>query len=178
MTAFRSKFKRELGSMLFSVSSSRTFLPAILLLISSVLAGCVTDQSTPVASTVSAPGPIPRGQAGITITRADGFYGMLMPADIEANGTKIASLDKGATYSGSVPSGPVTLTVTCPCDLAHYTIHFTAQAGKRYAFEISPRNEQYAAAVFGGLVGYVADSAINGEQAGTFKIVEVRGGRT
>jgi hypothetical protein len=163
--------------MLLSFGSSKYSLPATLLLVSTVLAGCVTDQSPSVASAVSAPGPIPRGQAGITITRPSGFYGMLVPADIEANGTKIASLDKGAAYSGSVPAGPVTLTVTCPCDFGHYTIHFNAQAGKRYAFEVSPRNEQYAAVVVGGLVGYVADAAVNGEQAGTFKIVEVPGSR-
>jgi hypothetical protein len=90
-----------------------------------------------------------------------------------ANGSKIASLDKGATYSGNVPAGPVTLTTSCPCDLGHYTIHFNAQAGKRYAFEVSPRNEQYAAVVFGGLVGYAVDAAANGENGGTFKIVAV-----
>ncbi len=161
--------------MPFSFSSSRSALPATLLLISTVLSGCATDQSTPVAS--AAPAPIPHGQAGITITRASGYYGMLMPADIEANGTKIASLDKGAIYSGSVPAGPVTLAVKCPCDFGRYNIHFNAQAGKRYAFEVSPRNDQYAAVVVGGLVGYVADAAINGEQAGTFKIVEVPSNR-
>jgi hypothetical protein len=168
--------KREFTKVL-SFNSSRPALHSSLLLISILLAGCVTDQSAPpVASTIA---PVPRGQAGITITRLSGYYGFLAAADIEANGTKIASLDKGgATFSGSVPPGPVTLTVSCACDLARYSIHFKAQAGKHYAFEVSPRNEQYAAIVFGGLVGYVADTAINGENSGTFKIVEVPGNRT
>jgi len=145
-------------------------LAVSLLLISALLFGCVTDQSTPVAAVV-APAPIPRGQAGVTVTRLDGFYGTLVAADIAVNGSKIASLDKGAAYTGSVPPGPVTLTASCACDLGHYTIHFNAQAGKRYAFEVSPRNEQYAATVFGGLVGYAVDAAANGETGGMFKIV-------
>jgi len=163
----------------FVSSVSKLPLPAFLLLISGLLAGCVTDQSTPVASAAAVTSaPVPRGQAGITITRLDGFYGSLVAADIAANGSKIASLDKGATFSGSVPPGPVTLTTSCACDLGHYTIHFNAQAGKHYAFEVSPRNEQYAATVFGGLVGYAVDAAASGENGGMFKIVEVPGGRT
>ena len=151
-------------------------LPASLLLVCTLLTGCVTDQATPVASATAA-APVPRGQAGITITRSNEIYGLLVPADIEANGAKIASLDKGATFSGSVPAGPVTLIVSCATDFGHYKLHFNAQAGKRYTFEVSPRNEQYAAVVLGGVVGYVADAAINGEQAGVFKIVQVSGNR-
>src|SRR5581483_3752031 len=125
----------------FGFTVAKLSRPTSLLLLCTLLAGCVTDQSAPVAS-AAAPAPVPRGQAGITITRADGFYGSFVAADIEANGTKVAQLDKGATYSGSVAPGPVTLTASCTCDLGHYTIHFNAQAGKRYAFEVSPRNEQ------------------------------------
>jgi hypothetical protein len=163
--------------MPLSFNAVRSALPAILLLISALLNGCVTDQSTPVASVASAHGPIPRGQAGITITRLDGLYGSFVAANVSANGAPVASLEKGGTYSGSLPSGPVTLTVSSAGDFTHYSLHFNAQAGKRYAFEISPRNEQYAAMVFGGLVGYAADAAVNGEQAGQFKIVEVSGDR-
>lgn len=161
----------------FPSAVSKLPMLASLLLISMLLFGCVTDQSAPVAS-AAAPPPIPHGQAGISITRLDGFYGSLVAADIQANGNKIASLDKGATYSGGVPPGPVTLTVSCACDLGRYSIHFNAQAGKNYAFEVSPRNEQYAAVVFGGLVGYAVDAAANGENSGMFKIVAAPSGRT
>ena len=50
-------------------------------------------------------------------------------------------------------------------------------AGKRYTFEVSSRNDQYAAIVFGGLVGYVADKAVNDENSGMFKIAEVPSNR-
>ena len=156
----------------FSFPTPRSSLISSLLLISTLLAGCVTDQSTPVASTVA---PIPRGYAAISITRTSAYYGMATTADIEANGAKIASLDNGATYVGGVPPGPVTLTVSCTCDFGHYSVQFKAQAGKRYVFEVSPRGDQFVAIAAGGLVGYAADKAINGENSGMYKIVAVPG---
>jgi hypothetical protein len=69
----------------------------------------------------------------------------------------------------------VTLTVTCWCGPGRYSIQFNAQAGKHYAFEVSPRDEQFVATVAGGLVGVVAETAISGEKSGSFKIVAVPG---
>jgi hypothetical protein len=152
--------------MLFSFCSSRFSLPATLLVISTALAGCVTDQSSPVASAA-----VPRSQAAITITRSGGYYASAVDADIEANGRKFASLAKDATFTGGVPPGPVTLTVSCWCGPGRYSIRFNAQAGKHYTFEVSPRDEQLVASLAGGMVGALVETAVNGENSGTFKIV-------
>ena len=156
--------------MVFSSSSSKSALRACLLSISTLLAGCATDQSGPVASTTA---PVPRGQAGITVTRTGGIYALAVAADIEANGVKLERLDRGETFSGSVPPGPVTLTVSCWCGPGRYSIRFNAQAGQRYAFEVTPRDEQFVATFAGGLVGAAVDAAVNGESSGSFKIAEV-----
>jgi hypothetical protein len=151
-------------------SPPRPFVSTSLLLFSALLAGCVTDQSAPVASA-----PVPRSQASITITRTGGYYASAVDADIDANGKRFASLAKEATFTGGVQPGPVTLTVTCWCGPGRYSIQFNAQAGKHYAFEVSPRDEQFVATVAGGLVGVVAETAISGEKSGSFKIVAVPG---
>ena len=149
-------------------SVSKLPLPASLVLISALIFGCVTDQSAPVASA-----PVPRNQASITITRTGGYYGAAVDADIAANGAKFASLAREATFTGGVPPGPVTLTVTCWCGPGRYSIRFNAQAGKHYTFEVSPRDEQFVATLAGGVVGAVVETAVNGDTSGTFKIAAV-----
>jgi hypothetical protein len=139
----------------------------ILLLLSTLLAGCVTDQSMPSVVAVS------RGQATITMTRPNGWYGSAVAVDIDANGAKIASLAAGGSYTGPLPPGPVTLTATCWSSPGRYTIRFNAEPGKRYAFEVSPRTEQLAATAIGGVIGLAADTAANGETSGAFKITAV-----
>jgi hypothetical protein len=138
-----------------------------LLLLSTLLAGCVTDQSTPM---VRAVGP---GQAAITISRANSLYGAAMAVDIDANGSRIASLSSGGSYTGPLPPGPVVLTATCSSSPGSYTVRYNAVASRRYAFEVSPRGEQFAAAVLGGIIGLAADTAANGETSGSFKITAV-----
>ena len=139
-------------------------IQVILLLLSTLLAGCVTDQSVPSALAISS------SQAGITLSRPNAWYGAAVSVDIDANGTKIASLAAGGSYTGPLPPGPVTLTATSWSSPGRYTIHFTAIAGKRYAFEISPRSEQFAATAIGGVVGLAVDTAANGDTSGAFKI--------
>jgi hypothetical protein len=145
-----------------------------LFLASASLAGCVTDQSS---AANAAPAPVGPGQAAITVTRTDGYQAALLSADLDANGSRIASLDRGATFTGGIKPGPVTLTVSTWSSPGQYTVHFNAEAGKRYAFEIAPRSEQLVVGIAAGMVGVVADAAINGENSGTFKIVAVPSAR-
>jgi hypothetical protein len=146
---------------------SRTIQAIMLLSMLVVLTACVTNDNAPSAM------PVARGQASVTIGRPNGWYGAAVAVDIEANGTRIASLAAGGTYTGPVPPGPVTLTATCWSSPGRYTIHFNAEAGKRYDFEVSSRNEQIAASVAFGVVGLVADTAINESTSGAFKITAV-----
>jgi hypothetical protein len=142
-------------------------IQSIMLLL--MLAGCVTDG--PLASVV----PVAPGQASITISRANGWYGSAVTVDIDANGAKIASLAAGGSYTGPVSPGPVTLTATSWSSPGRYTVRFKADPGKRYAFAVSARDDQVVATAVGGVIGLVADTAINGETSGAFQITAVPG---
>jgi len=143
---------------------------AFLCLAPAMLAGCVTDQS---ATASAAPVAIPPGQASLTISRVNNYYGALVPVRVSANGADFASLGLGESFTGGVKPGPVTLTTSMWSTPGNYTVHFNAVAGKRYAFELQPREAGIALAVAGGIVGAVADAAANGEQSGPYKLVEV-----
>jgi hypothetical protein len=142
------------------------------LLVAGMLGGCVTDQTTAAAPTV-----IPPGQATVIIRRADSFQGSLITADVDANGVRFASIANGATFTGGINPGPVILSVSKWSTPGQYVVRFNAVAGKRYAFEISPRSELAIAGIAAGMVGVVADTVINGENtSGPFKIVQVPNG--
>jgi hypothetical protein len=128
------------------------------------VAGCDTDS---VAPSVVAPAP---GQAMLTVSRPAAMYGLAVKADVAFNGAHFASLGNGETYSAGVPSGAGVLTVSCWCSPGSYTTKFKAEAGRTYAFAVSPRGEQFAAQMAGGLIGLAADTSENGEQSGAFKI--------
>jgi hypothetical protein len=168
--------------MVMTMSSNLTKAAARLLPIAAIalalaLSGCVTDQSPTSVAAVPAAGPIPRGQAAITITRVEGHFAKAVAADVEVNGTKFASLDQGATFTGFVRPGPVALSVSCWCGPGRYTVNFKAEAGRRHAFEISSRDEQGGAMILAGMVGVAVDTVANGETSGTFKLTEVADGR-
>jgi hypothetical protein len=80
-----------------------------------------------------------RGQAIVTISRVNNYYGALVPVQVTANGAEFASLGLGATFTGGIKPGPVTLTTSMWSTPGSYTIHFDAVAGKHYAFELQPR---------------------------------------
>lgn len=143
------------------------------------LTGCITDQSPAASDTAASapPGPIPTGQASITIRRVEGYFAQAVKADVDVNGAKFASIDQGSSFTGFVRPGPVALSVSCWCGPGRYTVHFKAEAGRRYAFEITSRNEQAGAMFAAGIVGLAIDTAANGETSGTFKIVEVASDR-
>jgi hypothetical protein len=84
---------------------------------------------------------------------------------------------QGASFTGPVRPGPVALSVSCWCGPGRYTANLNAEAGKRYAFRITSRDEQAGAMFLGGVVGLAVDTVANGETSGTFKITEVAGGR-
>jgi hypothetical protein len=72
-----------------------------------------------------------------------------------------------------VAPGPVSVTAYAGMDIGHYTVKFNAAAGKTYAFQVSRRNERLPAALLGGAVGIVIDTAANGETSGAYKITQV-----
>ena len=142
---------------------------AFAFLLPAMLAGCVTDQS---ATATAAPPAIPPGQASLAINRVNNYYGALVPVRVTANGAEFASLGLGESFTGGVKPGPVTLTTSMWSTPGNYTVHFNAVAGKRYAFELQPREAGIALAS-AGIIGAVVDAAANGEQSGPYKLVEV-----
>lgn len=146
---------------------------AVPLLLSALLAGCVTDQTAQAPAAAPMSSPVAPGQAALTISRTNGFYASGVSADVDANGGRVASLGRGETFSGGIKPGPVLLSVTCWSSPGRYNVRFNAEPGKRYAFEITPRDEQFGITMIGGLAGAIADSAINSENSGSFKITAV-----
>lgn len=145
---------------------------ALLLSASGLLGGCVTDQS----ATANAAATIPSSQATLTITRVNNYMGALVPVNVTANGASFASLGLGESFTGGIKPGPVTLTTSMWSTPGSYTVHFNAEAGKRYAFELQSRTAGIALAS-GGILGSVVDAAANGEQSGPYKLVQVPAGQ-
>jgi hypothetical protein len=159
-------------------AASARLLPIAAIALALALTGWVTDQS-PAARVAAAPaaGPIPPGQAAVTITRVDGHFAKAVAADVDVNGSKFTSIDMGATFTGFVRPGPVALSVSCWCGPGRYTVNFKAEAGRRYAFEITSRNEQAGAMFAASMIGLAVDTVANGETSDTFKLTEVAGAR-
>ncbi len=115
---------------------------ALFSLIAICCAGCASQPAALIVATVAP------GQAKITIMRTD-TPACLIPClvQIDANGKHLAELGPGQSYTGGVPHGPVTLTLSQTADIGHYKLEFNATAGKTYAFEVSQRVEPKVAAV-------------------------------
>jgi hypothetical protein len=129
------------------------------------LAGCVTD-SPPHNALAVAP-----GQASLTITRSSSMLFTAASATVELNGTKIASLSSGESYTGPVAPGPVVVTVSAWQSPGKSSYSFTVQPGKPYRLEVSPRDESLAVTLIGGVVG----AAIEG--GGMFKVTPAAASR-
>jgi hypothetical protein len=93
---------------------------------------------------------------------------------ISVNGTHLTDLTPGQSYTGGVPRGAVTLTLTQAGDIGHYNLEFNAVPGKTYAFEVSPRIEPRVAIALGGFAGVLLEEAASGEHSGGFKITPVQ----
>jgi hypothetical protein len=146
----------------------RTMRAIVVLLMPVVLAACVTSDAAPITV------PVARGQASVKISRPSGaYYASAVPVDLDANGVRLVSLASGGSYTGPVPAGPVTLAATSWSSPGRYTVHFNAEPGRQYAFEISPRNEQMAATFVFGVVGLAADTVAHDETSGAFQITTV-----
>src|ERR1700733_4399655 len=151
------------------------------LLIAIWCAGC---SAQPPAQLINAVAP---GQAKITITRdplppgppviVDSIDGPhpaeAPPALIDINEAHIGNLAPGQTYVGGVAPGPTAITVTGMMDVGNYILRFDAEAGKTYAFQVSPRTSiaRSVAPLF-GFTGVVMEAATMGERGGPFKITQ------
>jgi hypothetical protein len=132
---------------------------SILLLPLAVLAGCVTDGTAPLTRAVAP------GQAIISIARSNDLLYFAAPVSIELNGAKIASIEKGETYTGGVAPGPAVVSVSAWSSPGVSSYRFTAEPGKTYRFTVAPRGSNFAAGMALGVIG----QAIEG--GGPFQII-------
>jgi hypothetical protein len=147
----------------------RVGIGGVLLIVAAWCAGCAS-QPTPALTSAMAP-----GQAKLSISRADeGATLIAASVQIAVNGTHVADLASGQSYTGGVPPGMVTLTASQSMDMGHYTVQFKAAPGKTYAFLVSKRTERLVAGVLGGLAGMAIETAVSGEQSGAYKITAVQ----
>jgi hypothetical protein len=145
----------------------RVRIGGVLFFVALWCAGCASQPAAPIVAAVAP------GQARISITRTDEGPSWSTAAKIEVNGSNVADLAPGQTYTGGVAPGPVSLTAKASVDIGFYTEKFNAVAGKTYAFQVSKRTEQVVAGVLGGVVGMSIDAAANSEKSGAFKITQV-----
>jgi hypothetical protein len=145
----------------------RARLWGIFLVIAALCAGCASQPLPPVVAAV------PPGQAKISITRVDEGPSWGAAAQIEINGAHVVELAPGQSYSGGVPPGPVSMTVSANMDIGAYTLKFKAVGGNSYAFQISKRGARIASALLAGAVGVIVETAASGEQSGAFQITQV-----
>ena len=107
----------------------------------------------------------PKGRTTVAITRTDDFLYWSAPAAVEINGTKVASLSRGESYTGQISAGPTVVSVSTWASPGSSSYRFTAAPGKTYRMVVGPRGKNFAASMVGGLVG----AAIEG--GGAFEIV-------
>jgi hypothetical protein len=106
----------------------------------------------------------PAGKTSVSITRSSDMLYMAMSASVEVNGQKVASLERGETYTGVVAPGPVEIRVSNWSAPGASSYSFKATPGKTYRFTVSPHGGNFVASLAGGLIG----SAIEGH--GAFEI--------
>jgi hypothetical protein len=143
---------------------------------------CAGCSAQPPAQLANAVAP---GQAKISITRdplppgppviVDSIDGPhpaeAPPALIDINEAHIGNLAPGQTYVGGVAPGPTAITVTGMMEAGNYVLRFDAEAGKTYAFQVSPRTSiAHSVAPVFGFTGRVVEAAVMGERGGPFKI--------
>ena len=144
-------------------------------------AGCSVQPPAHLANAVAP------GQAKISITReplapgppvmVDSIDGPhpaeAPPALIDINEAHIGNLAPGQTYVGGVAPGPTAITVTGMMEAGNYVLRFDAEAGKTYAFQVSPRTSiAHSVAPVFGFTGGVVEAAVMGERGGPFKVTQ------
>jgi hypothetical protein len=88
---------------------------------------------------------------------------------IDLNGERVANLGIGERYSTAIAPGASIVGASVWSSPGRYSVRFNVEAGKDYAFVVSPRGEYLAAGMAGGMAGVAIDTAVN-EDSGPFKI--------
>lgn len=92
-----------------------------------------------------------------------------VPATVNINGRKVASLWGGASATIDLAPGANTITVDAWSSPGSWTHTLNAKPGARYAIEISPRDGSAAAAMLGP-IGAAIEANSKKKQGGSFQM--------
>lgn len=95
----------------------------------------------------------PAGKALITISRSTDLLYFAVPARVDLNGMRSASLSRGETFATVVDPGQITITTDAWSAPGRSTIRFNTQPDKHYRIEISPNGGAMWSGAALGLVG-------------------------
>lgn len=105
--------------------------------------------------------------ATITIVRVQNQLYAALLADVGVNGAHVATLSLGQTFTGTIPIGPIVITVSGQPVPGWSRLQFNAEPGVPYRFMVSPRRgagESIPSSVFAQRLG---------EDRGAFVIIPV-----
>jgi ankyrin repeat protein len=89
------------------------------------------------------------------------------------DGTIVASLSKDSTDYTDVKPGKCTMVIKGANLEGKYVKSFDAVEGQTYYFEVTKRAGSTVATIAGGMIGQMIESAIQGDEGGTFKITQL-----
>ncbi len=109
------------------------------------------------------------GGAKLTLTRVSGLQYAGVPATVNVNGQKVASLWGGASATVDLAPGANTITVDAWSYPGSWTHTLNVKPGARYTIEISPRDGSAATAMLGP-VGVAIEASSKKKQGGAFQM--------
>jgi len=109
------------------------------------------------------------GGAKLTLTRVSGLQYAGVPATVNVNGQKVASLWGGTSATVDLAPGANTITVDAWSYPGSWTHILNVKPGARYTIEISPRDGSAATAMLGP-VGAAIEASSKKKQGGAFQM--------
>jgi hypothetical protein len=146
---------------------SRTFFISVVL-ICMLLAGCASTPNQ--AGSQNSSVEPETGKARITISRNTDFLYIAAVTRVHVNGSWVAGLWRGESYTGNFIPGKTTITVDAPSSPGHYTLTVVTKPNTDYLFEVGPRDDGLASSMLFGPVGMAIEAKAS-EQAGSFQVV-------
>lgn len=113
--------------------------------------------------------PIPYGKARVTLTRPSTIVYAAVPAAIDLNGVRVASISPGGSSVIDVPAGDNTLTASAWSYPGTFSYKLRAVPGERYVLEVAPNESHMGTAILFGAVGGAIEASTS-ENTGAFQI--------
>lgn len=113
--------------------------------------------------------PLAKSQTRLKIFRSEAYVAGAVSARVKIDGRQIAEIDNGGSKMLDLAAGKHEIVVDSWQHPNVYKLDLDAKPGTMYVLEIAPREEVAAAGVLLGVVGMLAEAAVN-ENGGTWSI--------